>query len=125
MGSLSLIEYNQPQLLPPYQLPSPSLCLTLDKGHPLPVLHPSLLLQTMTPPLTCPHSLGPLIRAPLIPPLLCSRVALTLQSSDRGHSRLIPDQFPITTWFPIRAVLVMSFDALVPYEFASGPLPCA
>ena len=50
MGSLSLINYNQPQLLPPYQLPSPSLHLTLDKGQPLPVLHPSLPLPTMTPP---------------------------------------------------------------------------
>ena len=39
MGSLSLIDYNQPRLLPLYQLPSPSLCLTLDKGRPLPVLH--------------------------------------------------------------------------------------
>ena len=50
MGSLSLIKYNQPQLLPPYQLPSPSLCLTLDKGWPLLVLHPSLLSPMMTPP---------------------------------------------------------------------------
>ena len=50
MGSLSLIECDQPRLLPPYQLPSPSLRLALDKGWPLPVLHPSLLLPTMTPP---------------------------------------------------------------------------
>ena len=50
MGSLSLIEYNRPQLLPPYQLPSPSLRLTLDKGQPLLVLHPSLPLPAMTPP---------------------------------------------------------------------------
>ena len=49
MGSLSLIEYDQPRLLPPYQLPSPSLCLALDEGRPLPVLHPSLPLPTMTP----------------------------------------------------------------------------
>ena len=50
MGSLSLIEYDQPRLLPPYQLPSPSLRLALDEGQPLPVLHPSLLLLMMTPP---------------------------------------------------------------------------
>ena len=50
MGSLSLIEYDQPGLLPPYQLPSPSLHLALDKGWPLPVLHPSLPLPIMTPP---------------------------------------------------------------------------
>ena len=50
MGSLSLIEYDQPRLLPPYQMPSPSLRLALDKGWPLPVLHPSLPLPTMTPP---------------------------------------------------------------------------
>ena len=49
MGSLSLIDYDQPRLLPPYQLPSPSLCLTLDEGRPLPVLHPSLPLPMMTP----------------------------------------------------------------------------
>ena len=49
MGSLSLIEYDQPWLLPPYQLPSPFLCLALDKGWPLPVLHPSLPLPMMTP----------------------------------------------------------------------------
>ena len=49
MGSLSLIDCDQPQLLPPYQLPSPSLHLTLDEGQPLPVLHPSLPLLTMTP----------------------------------------------------------------------------
>ena len=50
MGSLSLIEYNQPRLLPPYQLPSLSLRLALDEGQPLLVLHPSLPLPTMTPP---------------------------------------------------------------------------
>ena len=50
MGSLSLIDYDQPQLLPPCPLPSPLLRLTLDKGWPLPVLHPSLLLPTITPP---------------------------------------------------------------------------
>ena len=33
MGSLSLIEYDQPRLLPPYQLPSPSLHLALDEGR--------------------------------------------------------------------------------------------
>ena len=49
MENLSLMEYNQPWLLPPYQLPSPSLCLALDKGQPLPVLHPSLPLLTMSP----------------------------------------------------------------------------
>ena len=49
MGSLSLTEYDQPRLLPPYQLPSPSLRLALDKGQPLPVLHPSLPLPMMTP----------------------------------------------------------------------------
>ena len=64
MGSLSLIEYNQPWLLPPYQLPSPSLRLALDKVRPLPVLYPSLLLPTMTPPL----SLTPLST----PPPTCS-----------------------------------------------------
>ena len=52
MGSLSLIEYDQPRLLPPYQLPSPSLRLALNEGRPLPVLHPSLPLPTMTPPLS-------------------------------------------------------------------------
>ena len=50
IGSLSLIDYDQPRLLPPCQLPSPLLCLALDKGRPLPVLHPSLPLPTMTPP---------------------------------------------------------------------------
>ena len=59
MGSLSLIDYDQPWLLPPYQLPSPSLHLTLDEDRPLLVLHPSLPLPTMTPlssptPLTTP-----------------------------------------------------------------------
>ena len=48
MGSLSLIEYDWPWLLPPYQLPCPSLRLALDKG--LLVLHPSLPLVMMTPP---------------------------------------------------------------------------
>ena len=50
MGSLSLIKYDQPRLLPPYPLPSPSLRLALDEGQPLPVLHPSLPLPMMTPP---------------------------------------------------------------------------
>ena len=50
MGSPSLINYDQPRLLPPYQLPFLSLHLTLDEGRPLPVLHPSLLLPMMTPP---------------------------------------------------------------------------
>ena len=50
MDSLSLIEYDQPWLLPPYELPSPSLRLALDEGRPLLVLHPSLLLLTMSPP---------------------------------------------------------------------------
>ena len=50
MGSLSLIDYDQPRLLPPYQLPSLSLHLTLDEGRPLLVLYPSLPLPTMTPP---------------------------------------------------------------------------
>ena len=58
MGSLSLINYDQPQLLPPYQLPSPSLRLALDEGQPLPVLHPSLPLPTMTPPPTHTMSKG-------------------------------------------------------------------
>ena len=49
MENLSLVEYNQPRLLPPYQLPSPSLCLAVDEGQPLPVLHPSLPLLTTTP----------------------------------------------------------------------------
>ena len=60
MGSLSLTEYGQPRLLPPYQLPSPSLRLTLDKGRPLPVLHPSLPLPTVTP----LSSLTPLMTPP-------------------------------------------------------------
>src|ERR1700743_814560 len=60
MGSLSLIEYNQPWLLPPYQLPSPSLHLTLDKDRPLPVLHPSLPLPMMM----TPSSLTPLPTPP-------------------------------------------------------------
>ena len=64
MGNLSLIEYDQPQLLPPYLLPSPSLCLTLNEGQPLLVLHPSLPLPTMTP----LSSLTPLP----IPPPTCS-----------------------------------------------------
>ena len=50
MDSLSLIEYDQPRLLPPYPLPSLSLRLALDEGQPLLVLHPSLPLPTMTPP---------------------------------------------------------------------------
>ena len=50
MGNLSLIELDQPWLLPAYQLPSLSLRLALDEGWPLPVLHPSLLLPAMTPP---------------------------------------------------------------------------
>ena len=52
MENLSLINYNQPWLLSPYQLPSLSLCLTLDKGWALPVLYPSLLSAMMTPPLS-------------------------------------------------------------------------
>ena len=50
MENLSLTEFDCPQLLPHYQLPSPSLHLALDEGHPLPVLHPCLLLPTVTPP---------------------------------------------------------------------------
>ena len=49
MGNLSLTKYAPPWLLPPYQLPSLSLHLTLDKGLPLPVLHPPLLSAAMTP----------------------------------------------------------------------------
>ena len=60
MGNLCLVECDQPQLLPPYQLPSPSLCLALDEGQPLPVLHPSLLLLMTTP----PSSLTPLMTPP-------------------------------------------------------------
>ena len=60
MGSLCLTEYDPPQLLPPYPLPSPSLRLALDEGQPLPVLHPSLPLPTTTP----PSSLTPLLTPP-------------------------------------------------------------
>ena len=60
MANLSLIDYNQPWLLPPYRLPSPSLCLTLDEGRPLLVLHPSLPLPTMTPPSSPTPLLTPL-----------------------------------------------------------------
>ena len=77
MGSLSLIEYNQPRLLPPYQLPSPSLRLTLDKGRPLPVLHPSLPLPTMTP----PSSPTPL---PTPPP---TRFSSKVERSERRKAR--------------------------------------
>ena len=62
MESLSLVEYARPRLLPPDPLPSPSLCLALDKGWPLLVLHPSLPLQTPPPSLTL-H---------LTPPPICS-----------------------------------------------------
>ena len=64
MGSLSLINDDQPWLLPPYQLPSPSLHLALDKGRPLPILHPSLLLPMMTPP--------PSLTPQMTPPPTCS-----------------------------------------------------
>ena len=64
MENLSLMEFNHPRLLPPYQLPSPSLRLTLDEGRPLPVLHPSLLFPRMTP----PSSPTPL----MTPPPTCS-----------------------------------------------------
>ena len=64
MGNLSLTEFDQPWLLPPYQLPSPSLRLALDEGWPLLVLHPSLPLLTMTP----PSSPTPL----MTPPPTCS-----------------------------------------------------
>ena len=50
MGNLSLTKYTPPWLLPLYQLPSLTLHLTLDKGLPLLVLHPSLLSAAMTPP---------------------------------------------------------------------------
>ena len=66
MGNLSLIEYDQPRILPHYQLPSPSLCLALDEGHPLPILHPSLPLLTMTPPPSpTPHLTPPLTHSVL------------------------------------------------------------
>ena len=60
MGNLSLTECDPPRLLPAYQLPSPSLHLALDEGRPLPVLHPSLLLPTTSP----PSSLTPLLTPP-------------------------------------------------------------
>ena len=64
MGNLSLIELDQPRLLPAYLLPSPSLCLALDKGWPLPVLHPFLPLLTMTPPSSpTPRVIPPPIRS--------------------------------------------------------------
>ena len=59
MGNLSLTEFNQPQLLPPYQLPSLSLHLALDKGHPLPlpmITPPSSPTPCLTPPPT--HSVS-------------------------------------------------------------------
>ena len=49
MGNLPLTKCDPPWLLPAYQLPSPSLRLALDEGHPLPVLHPSLPLLTASP----------------------------------------------------------------------------
>ena len=49
MGSLSL-DSTPPLHLLPYVLPSPSLCLTLDKGLPLPALHPSLPPAVTIPP---------------------------------------------------------------------------
>ena len=52
MGNLPLTNSDPRWLLPPYQLPSLSLCLTLDEGHPLPVLHPSLPSSAMSPPLS-------------------------------------------------------------------------
>ena len=76
MGNLSLIEYDQPRLLPPYQLPSPSLRLALDKGRPLPVLHPSLPLPMMTPP-TSP--------TPQTPPP--TRSVLNVKHSERRKAR--------------------------------------
>ena len=60
MGNLSLTKCDRPRLLPAYQLPPLSLCLALDEGHPLPVLHPSLPLPTMSP----PSSLTPLLTPP-------------------------------------------------------------
>src|ERR1700743_1408806 len=59
MGSLCLTDYDPPQHLPPYLLPSPSLRLALDKGRPLPVLHPSLPLQTTPPPSPTPRLTPP------------------------------------------------------------------
>ena len=52
MGSLSLFECDKRQLLPPYQLPSPSLCLALNEGHPLLVVRataPQLIRYTHGP----------------------------------------------------------------------------
>src|ERR1700743_1236853 len=77
MGSLSLIKYDQPRLLPPYQLPSPSLRLALDEGRPLLVLHPSLPLLTITP----PSSPTPLPT----PPPTCS--LLNVERSERRKAR--------------------------------------
>ena len=65
MGSLSPVEYAQPWLLPPYQLPSLSLRLALDEGRPLPVLHPSPPLQTPPPPSPTPCLTPPPIRSTL------------------------------------------------------------
>src|ERR1700743_3201432 len=73
MKSLSLVEYAQPWLLPPYQLPSPSLCLTLDKGRPLLVLHPSRPFPTAPP----PSSLTPLLTPPP------TRLSLNVERSER------------------------------------------
>src|ERR1700743_920565 len=63
MGNLSLTECVQPRLLPAYQLPSPSLRLALDEGHPLPVLHPSLPLPTTPPPSPTPRLTPPPIHS--------------------------------------------------------------
>ena len=65
MGSLLLNNFNSPRLLPVYPLPSLSLCLALDEGHPLLVLHPSLPSPTMTPPssLTSSNSDDPFLIA--------------------------------------------------------------
>ena len=60
MENLSLTDYDHPLLLPPYQLPSPSLCLALDEGWALLVLHPFLPSAATTP----PSSLTPLPTPP-------------------------------------------------------------
>ena len=77
MGDLSLTDYTPPQLLPPYQLPSPSLHLTLDKGRALPVLHPSLPSAAMSP----PSSLTPL---PTPPP---THTSLNIKRSKWGKAQ--------------------------------------
>ena len=78
MENLSLTEFDHPRLLPHYQLPSLFLCLTLDEGHPLLVLHPCLPSPMMTP-LSSPTPLP-------TPPPTCS--VLKEERSKRHKARM-------------------------------------